>query len=339
MGALLQAKLMQQVTRSLRATAQKKYHWCDSQVVLCWIKSQPNILQQFVANRVSQIQTMTEGHEWRYVKSKENPSVLASRGLLPSKLIQSTRWFNGPQWLQETPDAWPQVEQFKIPNDLPEVKNKAAVLFTQSTDKCIPFTKFSSYIRLQGVICYCLRFLKNGRHPRERTNGPLEVDELDAATRCLVRATQEYSFPQEIKCLFNNKPIPKSSKSLGLSPVLDEYNLIRVGGRLRNSNFLYDKKHPFLLDARHKLSEIIFLHKHKELLHAGAQQLLAATRETFCVINGRNLAKKIVRSCLVCFKCKPTQMQPIMGDLPEDRTKAVHPFYATGICKVFVYVL
>ena len=44
---------------------------------------------------------------WRHVSGVENPADCASRGLMPSELIEHELWWNGPEWLSEESTYWP----------------------------------------------------------------------------------------------------------------------------------------------------------------------------------------------------------------------------------------
>lgn len=44
-----------------------------------------------------------------------------------------------------------------------------------------------------------------------------------------------------------------------------------------------------------------------------------------------NNVKKILRTCLTCFRNNPHTVIPIMGNLPRGRTKIMYPFHSTGI--------
>ncbi|XP_072389595.1 uncharacterized protein [Diabrotica undecimpunctata] len=80
-AALLGAQLTNQTINAISSTV-PVYMWSDSQIVLCWIKKQPNQLQTFVSNRVAKIQNLTSNFMWSYVSTKENPADLASRGIV-----------------------------------------------------------------------------------------------------------------------------------------------------------------------------------------------------------------------------------------------------------------
>nr|CAI5866066.1 unnamed protein product [Callosobruchus analis] len=52
------AKLIEKVTDSVKVEFENVYCWTDSTVVLGWLKTTPNLLKTFIANRVSEIQTL-----------------------------------------------------------------------------------------------------------------------------------------------------------------------------------------------------------------------------------------------------------------------------------------
>ncbi|GFV00846.1 integrase catalytic domain-containing protein [Trichonephila clavipes] len=95
--------------------------------------------------------------------------------------------------------------------------------------------------------------------------------------------------------------------------------ILRVGGRLEKASIPYSQKHPAKLAKNSKLSKIYFITLHKKLFHVGPQGLLNAVRLRFWALGGRNLARKTVHTCVVCFKCKPIPSSQIMGNLPYER--------------------
>ncbi|XP_018573991.2 uncharacterized protein LOC108913020 [Anoplophora glabripennis] len=78
---------------------------------------------------------------------------------------------------------------------------------------------------------------------------------------------------------------------------------------------------------------------HIRLCHPGPRFLLSSIREQFWPIGGKQLAKKITRECITCFRCKPTSINPIMGSLPPQRTEMTYPFYCTGVDYAGPYLL
>ncbi|GFX62289.1 pro-Pol polyprotein [Trichonephila clavipes] len=131
--------------------------------------------------------------------------------------------------------------------------------------------------------------------------------------------------------LLAGEPIPMKSKLTPLDVFLDESNIIRVGGRLANSNLNEKAKFPMILPSRNVLTDIILSHYHKKYLHAGPHSLLYLVRQKFWPLNGRNNCRRIIHECVNCFKNKPITMNQIMANLPRDRVTPNYPFNVTGV--------
>lgn len=135
--------------------------------------------------------------------------------------------------------------------------------------------------------------------------GCLGISEIDEAFNVLLRLAQARFFSQEIPYLRRKKCVKSSSPLLGLNPFLDSKNILRVGGRISNADFDYDKNHPIILPKDHPLTINIMCDEHRKLLHCGPQQLLFIIRQKYWPLGGRNIARKIVHKCIDCFKAKP----------------------------------
>ena len=333
-AAVLLAKLYEKVTKSFTISFSQYFLWSDSTVALSWIRTSPHLLQVFVGNRVSVIQSLTDITNWKYVPTESNPADILSRGMSAKLLLTCKLWFHGPPWLSESSDSWPQDISLQNPlslNQLPEVRKQTQSLPIQVNESLYPFSRFSSLTRIKRSTAFCLRFIHNCRTSKDKRKiGVLSLDELNQSMNLLVKLSQGESFPEEVKNLAVGKSVSKKSNILSLTPFMDE-GLIRVGGRLKNSAFCFNKKHPLVLSSKHHLTYLIFNHTHISLLHCGAQLLLANVREQYWATSGKNLAKRIVRDCVICFKCKPYSPQRIMGNLPEPRVTANPPFFHTGL--------
>lgn len=181
-------------------------------------------------------------------------------------------------------------------------------------------------------MAFVLRFIHNCSTQRElRTTGVLSALELEKALNLLVKISQSSSFTEEYHDLKSGNGVGEKSKILSLNPFIDEEGILRVGGRLKNSKFDYNKKHPMLLSSKHYLTRLIFEYEHMRLLHAGPQQLLFSVRQRFWPTASRNLARSVVHKCLKCYKLNAKPVQPMMGDLPADRFLSGFPFQVTGI--------
>ena len=82
-AALLLARLFKNVKDNLDIQFDRAYFWTDSEIVLHWINTSPQLLKMYVANRVTEIQKYTEIGSWKYVPTESNPADLLSRGALP----------------------------------------------------------------------------------------------------------------------------------------------------------------------------------------------------------------------------------------------------------------
>lgn len=337
-SALLLAKLMNKVTQALTMQT-KKYYWSDSQIVLCWIQTQPNLLQTFVGNRIKEIQSLTNINAWRYVNTTQNPADIASRGAKPENLIKSKIWWNGPEWLNQKPEEWPNIMPLASANKIPELKSKVILTLStkesQSTNKIKNeesiMYRFSNLTKLKRVVAYCRRFIYNSKSKTNRLSGELTIQEMEDALLCLIKLAQLESFPEEVDILRKDKSFKTKHKLQALTPFLDNQEIIRVGGRLKNSHLKFGSKHPILLSGKHQLSRLIFQYEHKQLLHAGPQLLLASVRQKYWITSGIRTAKATVKNCIKCYRFNPKPTYPIMADLPEKRVTVMNPFHVTGI--------
>lgn len=332
-GAVLLSRLAHQVLQAITIDV-KSYYWSDSQIVLAWLRTTPNLLNVFVANRVSEIQNLTNAQDWHHVSTRHNPADLASRGIYPDSLLTADLWWSGPPWLSQHELTWPTMSVDHLHSlEVPEFKKQCFTVQTiKSNNIEFPFARFSNFVRLQRTVSYCKRFVNNCKVPKsQRQTDILQVSEINNATKALVKVVQSSHFLSEISLLTSNKLLPKSHNLAKLSPFVDSEGLLRVGGRLQCSTFQFDVKHPYLLPAKHHFTDLLFDNEHKRLLHAGPRMLLASVRQTYWPINGRNIARKTVHKCVTCYRYNPHAMQPLMGGLPRARVSQSLPFQVCGV--------
>ncbi|KAJ8944541.1 hypothetical protein NQ318_009704 [Aromia moschata] len=103
------------------------------------------------------------------------------------------------------------------------------------------FKNYSSFTKLQRVTAYILRFKNNLLSPTNKQIGPLSPIELETALTTLVKLVQAESFSHELNDLKNKGTVDNKNKLLKLNPFIDDTGLIRVGGRIRYSNFALGK--------------------------------------------------------------------------------------------------
>ncbi|GFS93596.1 integrase catalytic domain-containing protein [Trichonephila clavipes] len=307
-ACVLLAQLVKKIRSTLRLNISDIVLHTDSTIALAWLNTPANRLKTFVANRVAKVQELTEGFQWNHVPSVLNPADLVSRGLRPCDLPNLRLWWHGPQFL----------EKGKLSSEetsLSPVKEceYSKELKTGSSSDIITSSVCVSTNCVSSILSTLLR--KN----------------IDQAETKLIRMVQEQVCLAEIKSLQSKGVVSPNSKLRNLNPFIDSDGLLRVGGRLSNSDLPYVNKHPAILPGNHNLTVQIIVHFHRKNLHTGASSLLHYVREKFWPLNGCSLCRKVVHECLVCFKSRPLVTSQLMGNLPRDRVVPDYPFNCSGV--------
>lgn len=335
-AALLLAKLYDYVCAAVSIKFHGSYFWSDSKIVLSWINSEPCKWKIFIANRVTEIQSLTRTEDWRYVNTRENPADLISRGVNSNKSFPNDFWFHGPHWLRQKENNWP-INFSKDPEEssLPELKRVKLINVVTQSSKFDLFNKYSTCRKLKRIFAYVLRFINNLRARKQNQSkhlsSELTAEEVQRSLDTLIKIAQAEDLSSEIQLISDGKKLENRHKLISLNPFMDHSGILRVGGRLRRSEYTYEKIHPAILPAKHILTQLIAKEEHARLLHAGPQLLLASLREKYWLINGRNICRKLVKKCITCFRTKPRNFTPIMGNLPKERLTATFPFFNVGI--------
>lgn len=326
-AALLLARLVK-ITKGNFSENYPTYFWSDSEITLYRIKSSPNRYCTFVGTRLSEIQELTCPTQWCYIPTKINPADICSRGLMPSELIESNLWWHGPSFLTNDSEQWPSQSKFEVNETQLELKENAAPAVPKMDDTFI--VRFSNYQKLLRVTSYIMRFY-NIVSKKTTIKQSITTSEIHDSLIRLVRYSQHLTFKDDLKELQRQKSVTKQSRLKYLNPFIDNEGVLRVGGRLNNAKLSYDNQHQMILSNENHFSRLILKHIHRENLHCGPLTLLNTSRQRFWIMNGRNLAKKVVRLCVTCFKNKPILINQIMGQLPENRLSCIRPFHTVGI--------
>lgn len=325
LAALLLARLVTKVLSSTSTTFASVNLWSDSQIVLSWIRKPPQHLQLFVANRVAEIQRLTGAFRWGYICTDSNPADLISRGTTPNKLLKSPIWWDGPPAVPTTTDAGPMIPDER----LPELKSAVALALT-AVERLKAFDDVSDFFKLRRAMAYVARFAEFIISKRKKvTKGWLTGKEIKRAEGIIVKLVQAEAFHTEIAALLDDKRA--RHRLCGLNPFLDVDGLLRVGGRIKHAFIPYDSRHQMVLPAKHPVTELLIRHLHEENLHLGQRGLLAVVRQRFWPLNVKTTIRKVVRSCITCFRVNPTKTSQLMGDLPSYRVQPAPTFARTGI--------
>ncbi|XP_078040736.1 uncharacterized protein LOC144471982 [Augochlora pura] len=283
-GAKLLAELFTNVKQIIRTEIHSTVLWTDSTIVLHWLQRSPNTLKTFVANRVADIQERTDIKTWRHIRSIDNPADLLSRGPNVKNFMTNSLWRYGPSWLKLDEAFWPN-SHFEMPEVLPEVR-KLTCLVSTVIEPLEFINKYSCIRRLTRIIAYCLRFVS-----RPRVTRRLSVEELQRAKEKIISLTQQQSFAQELHDLKTGSQLNSKSKLLPLSPFIDERGILRVGGRLQNSNLPFKQMHPILLPKSNHITEFIIRESHVQNYHSGLTATLYHVRQLYWPIDGKNITR------------------------------------------------
>ncbi|XP_018374629.1 PREDICTED: uncharacterized protein LOC108768626 [Trachymyrmex cornetzi] len=339
-SALLLVRLFNQVKQTCKVDFRRVAVYTDSLVTLYWIRGNPSRWKPFVANRVSELTDILPAEMWDHVRSEDNPADLLSRGSYPTILQACNLWWEGPSWISNaSKDIQPQSssleEQFVETEEIKseERHTRIPVCHARMPDSIFQnlFSRFSDLSKLERILAYCLRFISRCRSKLKGIHELLTIEEIELARFHLLKNAQADNFREETLALLQAQCVKPSSRLSSLHPFLDGQGLLRVGGRLRHAPLSFAQKHPILLPANHVLTNMLIEREHRRLLHAGPQALLAAIRQKYWPLRGKDIVRRICHACVWCSRRRPRASSQLMGDLPADRVTPTRPFSSCGV--------
>lgn len=155
--------------------------------------------------------------------------------------------------------------------------------------------------------------------------------ETEAVRMHWIRVIQRQEFQEELHQLEQGAPLASRSKLLRLTPFLDPQGLLRVGGRLKHAALPFWEKHPVILPRKGHFTELLIDEAHRRTLHGGAQLTLAALRQRYWILGGRQRVKAHIHHCVTCLRWRAAPGQQLMGDLPACRVTPARPFLQVGL--------
>ena len=326
-GAQLLTRLMKKLASTLNVDEGKCFCFCDSSIVLNWLSSYPQRWKPFVANRVNDIQETLPNCKWQYVNTKENPADVASRGCSSSYLLKHNLWWKGPPWLSKGILYHPRNMDIVTEDQDQEIRetHKALVVKIESNPFDEFIAKFSSWYKLKKCYAWMLRFFEYIKSRTKVPTGNLTTYELKTATTLILRRLQAIHYPKEaLGKMLHTGPLRQ------LSPFIDDDKLLRVGGRLHNSDLDYTEKHPIIVPRGH-ISDMIIQETHIQRMHGGIDALVYAIRKKYWIIGLKTLVKKCLHNCITCTRDHGRAFKPPMGPLPRCRVAIDRAFLNVGI--------
>ena len=155
------------------------------------------------------------------------------------------------------------------------------------------------------------------------------MKELVAAEYYWLSISQQDYFAEEIDALQKKHALRSSSCLLPLHPFIDSSGLIRVGGRVQNSDAPYSSQHPVILHGKHPVVKLLIQTEHLRLLHAGPKLLTSSLSRRFHIVGHRKIIRSITRRCVTCQRISARPHPQLMRQLPMERVTSDSVFNST----------
>ena len=327
-AALVSCKLQKFVVEELDRQPDVIHFWTDSTTVLRYLENRSARYKTFVAHRVLAVQQMSEVKQWHYVPTKVNPADHASRGIWANEDDKMKTWLQGPEFLRDDVEDYGKVfpEPGTAEHELEIRVNLMDAELSKPSTRLLE--RYSSYHRLCKAVAWMIKFatyLKARKKGSETAHPGKEVtvEDLSAAESAVVRCIQKDSFPEEVEALSESKQLAAKSRLLSLDVFMDDEGILRVGGRLQNTESEVER-HPIVLD-KHVVTDLIVRQLHEKNAHVGVNYTLSLVRRKFYLIKGYSTVKKVLKSCVTCRKLQGNPMGQKMADLPAARTEVGQP--------------
>lgn len=151
---------------------------------------------------------------------------------------------------------------------------------------------------------------------------------LYKAKEIIIIQHQKENFFAERRSLIQAKEVDHKCKISALHPFIDKNGILRVGGRLKNSDLEYTQKHPIIIE-RSWLAELLIKKAHDDTLHGGNNLVASIIRREYYIIGMKRIIKKILTRCVRCIRYKKSTAEQLMGSLPGARVRVSQPFTHT----------
>ena len=343
-SAALAAKVKLMLVPELDMSFESVSFWTDSMIVLNSIRNRTTRFKTFVANRLSFIRSASDVSDWNYVPSQLNPADVGSRGADPEGV---KLWLQGPEFLAQSKEAWP--DEPSVGDAMPETEVKASpvclagVTGAEVSPCDTLMTHYSSFHRLKKAVAWYHRLFevvksgdfkrfcvarRRGLRPRgTEWRTELEVPDLERAERVILRHVQTdlSDFPGQLAD--GPVEVKKGSQLAELRPLMKD-GLMVVGGRLGASPSIPEAaKHPVIIPRGHHVGRLLMREAHITVGHQGRDHTLWRLRERFWVIGASADVRKLVKSCVVCRKVNARPQTQMMADLPKSRITSGGPAF------------
>ncbi|XP_036007852.1 uncharacterized protein LOC118567265 [Fundulus heteroclitus] len=342
-AAVLAVEMSELLTEELKIKIDRTTFYTDSKVVLGYINNQHRRFHVYVNNRVQRIKQSSLPDQWRYVPTEHNPADHGSRSVAAEKL-GSNSWLCGPAFLLNHESLLPEKGPFELvdPESDVEVRHNVTVLKTTTAPGALGslrFERFSKWTSLIKAIAY-LKHIAHSYKPKDGSScsrwhlckASLTDEALSQAEHIIIKCVQQEVYKEEIKCIMTKRAIPHSSSLHKLNPMIDDKNLLRVGGRLSESKLPSHETNPLLIPGKHHIATLLIRHHHEAVQHQGRHFTEGAVRASgLWIVGAKRSISSVIHKCVTCKKLRGRTEQQIMADLPAERLQTDPPFSYVGL--------
>ena len=197
-------------------------------------------------------------------------------------------------------------------------------------------------VRVVTAVFKCVQKWKS--HLRNYQEAATDLDPHQASLT-LVRAAQRQSFGCVVDKMQSGVTYESAVKLFPVSkrerwmfsitkfvPFLDQYGILRMGGRLTECNELSDEQaHPAFLPKRHKITELFIIAHHNKLAHRAAETVLASLQNDAGLypIGGIATVRHYLADCFNCKLLRKERACQLMAPLPEYRITPRQPVFSS----------
>ncbi|XP_030596050.1 uncharacterized protein LOC115787465 [Archocentrus centrarchus] len=160
----------------------------------------------------------------------------------------------------------------------------------------------------------------------------VSVSDSQKATETIIRAIQQERFPEELKAIKEGRNLSRGSPLTKLSPYIDKAGLLRVGGRLLQSDLESVEKNPYIMPRSCHIANLLIRHYHEKIRHQGRHLTEGALRSAgYWIMGGKRQISSLIHSCVACRKLRGGTQSQKMADLPPERLSTDPPFSYVGL--------
>ena len=361
-AAVLGVSLTHTVSQVLGDRVVKNLFVSDSTIVLYWLNQDERPLQTGVRNAVIEVRRLSDISRWFHVETEQNIADLPTRPCGLADLGEDSCWQNGKDWMALEEDDMPikTISEITLTNEEKraaslEMKNpgNTGVFHGQVKDQVAERFRFSNYIvdpcqvpwnRAIRVVAFIFRFLQLKSQKFASVFGNCEIPGRGGAVGPEIadyqlsveeeRRAEEYFFKKatlEVK-EFSKKRDWEQHTTEKNGILYYNSRIIEGQGLVTLENEAWDLEPLHFVrpvSERHSpISYSVMFHCHDVISnHANVSVTLRESRNILYIFGGRDLAKEVRQSCVVCRRFKAKLVEVEMSKIHENRLTIAPCFY------------